>query len=423
VAFYAGYVDLKYRPKPTDLVCSFTLRPARGVSMKEAAGAVAGESSVGTWTEISTSSPRIKGMGAKVFSIKGRAIEVAYPPELFEAGNMPQIFSSIAGNIFGMKVLDSLRLEDVKWPRSMMNSFPGPAFGVKGVRRILRVPKRPLCGTIIKPKLGLREKEHARVAYNAWYGGIDIVKDDENLTSQPFNHFDRRITETLKLRDKAEKETGERKIYMPNISAEYNEMLKRAKFVKRAGGEYIMVDILTVGWSALQALRNEDLGLVIHAHRAMHAALTRNKEHGISMVTLADAARLCGVDQLHIGTVVGKMEGPKQEVVALGEEIEERFVHPKGHILSEDWGRIKPVFAVCSGGLHPGLIPPLVRMLGKDIIAQVGGGVHGHPGGTIAGAKATRQAIDAIMAGQTLHEYARTHKELQAAIRKWGALR
>lgn len=422
MAFYSGYVDLKYRPKPTDMVCSFTLKPAAGVSVEEAAGAVAGESSVGTWTDVSTSSPRIRAMGAKVFSIKGRWIEVAYPQELFENGNMAQIFSSVAGNIFGMKVIDSLRLEDIKWPAKIRNSFPGPAFGIKGIRKMLRIPKRPLCGTIIKPKLGLREKEHAKVAYDAWRGGLDMVKDDENLTSQPFNHFDKRIKETLRLRDRAEKETGERKIYMPNVTAEYNEMLKRAKFVKRCGGEYVMVDILTVGWSALQALRNENLGLVIHAHRAMHAALTRNKEHGISMLALADAARLCGVDQLHIGTAVGKMEGPKEEVVMIGEEIEERLVRPKGHRLAENWGRIKPVFAVCSGGLHPGLVPQLVKMLGNDIIVQAGGGVHGHPLGTAKGAAAMRQAIDAAMSGIPPREYAKTHKELRLAIEKWGAL-
>jgi ribulose-bisphosphate carboxylase large chain len=403
MAFYSGYVDKNYKPKPTDLVCTFKVRPASGASIEEAAGAVAGESSVGTWTDVLTSSPRIRAMGAKVFSINGHVIKVAYPFELFEPGNMAQIFSSIAGNIFGMKILETLRLEDVHWPEKFASSFPGPKFGIKGIRKLLRVPKRPLCGTIIKPKLGLSEKEHAKVAYEAWSGGLDIVKDDENLTNQLFNKFDERITETLKLRDKAERETGEKKIYMPNVSAEYNEMLRRAKFVKKCGGEYVMVDILTVGWSALQALRNENLGLVIHAHRAMHAALTRNTEHGISMLVLADAAKLCGVDQLHIGTAVGKMEGPKEEVVELSK-------------------RIKPVFPVCSGGLHPGHVPELVRMLGNDIIIQAGGGVHGHPGGTVKGAMAMRQMIDSVMEGIPPREYARKHRELALAIEKWGVL-
>ena len=46
------------------------------------------------------------------------------------------------------------------------------------------------------------------------------------------------------MRDKAEKETGEKKVYMPNITAETFEMIKRAKYVKSLNGRYIMVDIL-----------------------------------------------------------------------------------------------------------------------------------------------------------------------------------
>ncbi len=309
-----------------------------------------------------------------------------------------------------MKDIESLRLEDVQWPEKLVKSFRGPKFGVQGIRKLLKVKSRPLCGTIIKPKLGLNEKGHARVAYEAWVGGLDLVKDDENLTSQPFNKFYKRISETLKLRDKAEKETGEKKIYMPNVTAETSEMVKRARFVKSCGGEYAMVDILTIGWSGLQTIReaNEDLKLVLHGHRAMHGALTRNKNHGISMKFIADTVRLIGVDQLHIGTAVGKMMETKEEVIGNKHELQKNFFG------------LKPVFAVCSGGLHPGLVPPLVKMLGKDIIIQCGGGVHGHPNGTRAGAKALRQAIDAVTKKENFQEYAKTHKELKMALEKWG---
>jgi ribulose-bisphosphate carboxylase large chain len=167
---------------------------------------------------------------------------------------------------------------------------------------------------------------------------------------------------------------------------------------------------------------NEDLKLVLHGHRAGHAALTRNKKHGISMVPLADAARLIGVDQLHIGTGVGKMEGSAKEVADLTHEIEDLIVKPHGHILAENWGNVKPVFAVCSGGLYPGTIPKLVDLFGKDIIIQAGGGVHGNPMGTAAGAKSIRQAIDAVMKGIDLKTYAEKHKELKIAIEKWGLI-
>ncbi|MEM7820353.1 MAG: RuBisCO large subunit C-terminal-like domain-containing protein, partial [Candidatus Aenigmatarchaeota archaeon] len=278
---YKGYIHLNYKPSENDLVCEFRIEPAKGVSMRMASEAVAAESSVGTWTDVKTAGPNIMRKAAKVFYIKPPCVRIAYPSELFEAGNMPCILSSVAGNVFGMKELNNLRLEDIHWPEWLMKSFKGPLYGIPGVRKILNVYDRPLCGTIIKPKLGLGWREHAKVAYEAWCGGIDIVKDDENLTSQSFNKFEERVTETLRLRDKAETETGERKMYMANVSAETNEMIRRAKFVKNAGGEYVMVDILTVGWAGLQTLRdaNEELRLVLHAHRAGHAAMTRNKRH------------------------------------------------------------------------------------------------------------------------------------------------
>jgi ribulose-bisphosphate carboxylase large chain len=420
-----SYIDLNYEPTKDDLICLFRVEPAKGVSIRKAAEHVAAESSIGTWTEVKTMKPRIRRLGAKVFGIKKNYIKIAYPSDLFEPGNMSQILSSIAGNIFGMKAVRNLRLEDVQWPYKIMKSFKGPLFGIKGIRKLLKVPKRPLCGTIIKPKLGLNEREHAKVAYEAWVGGIDIVKDDENLSSLRFNRFEKRILETLKMRDKAEKETGEVKIYMPNITAEIDTMLERAYFVKEAGGRYAMVDIITVGWSALQNLRNanDDLKLVLHAHRAGHATFTRNKKHGISMVVVGDIARLIGVDQLHIGTIIGKMEGVKKEILTIEEEIEKDIIKEKHHFLAENWHHIKPVFAVCSGGLHPGTVPYLVKNLGNDIIIQAGGGVHGHSSGTRAGAKAMRQAIEAVMENIDLEKYAKTHKELRDAVKKFGVVK
>jgi ribulose-bisphosphate carboxylase large chain len=417
-----GYLQLDYKPGRNDLVCEFYVDPAKGYTVRKAAEHVASESSIGTWTDVATMKPRIRKMGAKVFDIKGKWVKIAYPQELFEEGNMPQIYSSIAGNIFGMKMVDNLRLESIHWPKSIMRSFKGPMFGIPGVRKVLGVKDRPLVGTIVKPKLGLNEKEHAKVAYDAWVGGLDIVKDDENLSHMKFNKFEQRVKETLKLRDQAEKETGERKMYMPNVTAGCSDMLRRAKFVKDNGGEYMMVDIITTGWSGLQTLRdyNQDLKLVMHAHRAEHAAFTRNPKHGISMLVIAETSRLIGVDQIHIGTVVGKMEGKEQDVVNIGEEIEKRIIKEHGHVLGDNWGDMKPVFAVCSGGLHPGQLPKLVEILGKDIIAQFGGGCHGHPGGTMKGAMAIRQAADAAVREIDLKQHAKSNYELREALRKWS---
>jgi len=379
---YEDFVDLTYKPTEDDVVCNFSVETF-DEDITKMAGGVAAESSIGTWTELATMKGYVKKLHAVAFDINGDSVRVAYPIELFEPGNMPNILSSVAGNVFGLKDLKNLRLNDVHMPREMITSFKGPKYGI------------------------VDSQDHAEVAFNAWVGGCDIVKDDENLSSQKFNPFDDRVVKTLKYRDIAEEQTGEKKIYMPNVTSETNEMVKRAQFVADQGGEYVMIDILTCGFSALQTLRDQDLDLVFHAHRAGHAAFTKNPKHGIAMRVIAKLSRIVGVDQLHVGTAVGKMAETKKEVLTNCEA------------LKEEMSGLKRVMPVASGGLHPALVPSLVNIFGVDFVIQAGGGIHGHEQGTVAGAKAMRQAVDATMEHVDLKEYAATHRELQSALETW----
>jgi len=421
------YVDLKYKPNENEIICCYKIKPAKGISIEKAANHLAGESSIDTWSDILTLSPNIaKRLKPHVFYIdkKKCKIKIAYNCELFEKNSIPQILSSIAGNIFGMKILESLRLEDISFPKSILKNFKGPKFGLKGIRKLFKVD-RPLIGTIVKPKVGLTSKQHAKVAYEAWIGGCDIVKDDENLTNQKFNRFEKRLELTFKLKERAEKETGEKKVYMCNITApSCKEMLRRAKLVKDIGNEYVMIDIIPTGFTALQTLReeNEELNIIIHAHRCMHAALTRNENHGISMLVIAKLIRMIGLDQLHIGTVLGKMHGDKEEVLSIRDECvsQKTEANENLNILGQDWFNIKPIFPVASGGLDPTMIPELVKIFGNDIILQFGGGIHAHPLGTEAGAKACRQALEAVRKNISLEDAAEKYKELREAMRKWG---
>jgi ribulose-bisphosphate carboxylase large chain len=403
---YIDFVDLKYTPDETEILCTFSIEPD-GVSMEEAAGAVAAESSIGTWTELTTTKPYVEKLAAHVYGIKGKVAKIAYPIELFETNNMPNVLSSISGNVFGLRTLKNLRFDDVLFPDRLVKTFKGPKYGVNGIRKLLKIYDRPLVGTIIKPKLGLKTKDHAEVAYQAWVGGCDIVKDDENLSSQKFNPFEKRLVQTLEKRDKAEEKTDEKKVYMINVTAETEEMVRRAELVLKNGGEYAMIDILTCGFSALQTFREQDFKLVIHAHRAGHAAVTKSHRHGISMRVLSKVARIVGVDQLHVGTVVGKMFETKEEVAENCEA------------LKVGMGGIKKVMPVASGGLYPALVPALVKFFGKDFVIQAGGGIHGHMNGTESGAKAMRQALDATLKGIALEDYAEKHTELKAALETW----
>ena len=405
---YADFLDLDYEPSPSELVCTFRLRPADGVGLEAAASRVASESSNGTWTELQVDGD-VTDLSATAFAVDGDEVRVAYPAELFEPGNMAQVLSCIAGNILGMKAVERIRLLDCAWPEGLATSFPGPAFGTAVREEIFDAGERPITATVPKPKVGLSTDQHAEIGYEAWVGGIDLLKDDENLTDQAFNPFADRLSESLARRDEAEEETGERKSYLVNVTAETGTMVERVDEVASQGGEYVMVDVVTAGWSALQTVRERcgELGLAIHAHRAMHAAFDRHEDHGVSMRCLAQFARLCGVDHIHTGTAgLGKMEN--EDTVGINE-----------WLYSDLYG-LRDVLPVASGGLHPGVVPALLDRVGTNVCVQAGGGVHGHPDGTRAGAKALRAAIDAAMAGTPLEASADDHPELAAALDTWG---
>ena len=426
IDWYRDFVDLQYRPSRTDLVCLFRFEPSEKISKLEAAGRIASESSAGTWTTLAHLPRRIESVKARSFDIRGNFVRVAYPIDIWEPGNVPQLLSGVAGNIFGMKALKNLRLVDVSLPDSYLKKFRGPEFGIEGIRRMLKVRHRPVTGAVAKPKIGWDAGEHARIAYETWMGGFDLVKDDENLTSTRFNRFEQRVKLCSRMRDRAEKETGQIKSALMNITGETRLMTKRAKILHDFGFEFAMIDVVTVGFGALQTMREvcHDYKIAIHAHRAMHAALDRNPRHGVSMLFLAKICRLIGVDQIHVGTVVGKLAGTRQDVLDIRDEITRSIAgNKKSRSLTQRWNGIRPVLPVSSGGIHPGIIPEVLDIMGPNMALLVSGGIHGHPDGTRTGAMAAMQSIEATMNKIPLREYAKSHPELAAALEKWGFVR
>ena len=423
IEWYHDFINLKYKPRKTDLKVLFYFEPARGITKEDAIGRVASESSTGTWTTLFKLPPRMKKIMATAYKIQGNYVHVAYPLDLWEPGNAPQLLSGIAGNIFGMKALDNLRLIDASLPAEYIKHFQGPGLGIPGVRKYFKVYDRPLTGAVPKPKLGFSAEEHAKIGFETWMGGFDLVKDDENLTSQSFNNFYKRVQLMGKMRDRAEKETGQVKDALINITAETKEMEKRARALHEHGFKYAMIDVVTSGTAAVQTLRETlgDYKMAIHAHRAMHAAFDRNPKHGISMQFLAKIMRMIGVEEIHSGTAVGKLVGSKEEVQSIADVLREKKTKEyKNILLEQDWNNIKPAFPVSSGGLHPGLVPDEMEIYGKEFMMLVSGGIHGHPRGTRAGAMATMQAIEATKKKISLEEYSKGHKELREALEKWG---
>jgi ribulose-bisphosphate carboxylase large chain len=154
----------------------------------------------------------------------------------------------------------------------------------------------------------------------------------------------------------------------------------------------------------------------------MHAVFDRQPHHGVDFLAIAKWARLLGVDHVHVGTGVGKLEGTIAEMGERRRMMTEALAPAGGGTLfDQPWGSLKPVLPVASGGLHPGHVPQLDATFGKDAFFLFGGGVHGHPGGSRAGAAAARAAVEAVAAGQSLEVAAKASPELRVALDLWSA--
>ena len=377
--------------------------------LEDCARVVAMEQSTGTWTKLrKRKGSREDRLAAWVESTdrKARTARIAFPVEIFEPANMAGVLAIVAGNLFGLGSLERARLTDLELPAKFAKAYAGPRVGTAGIRKAVGTTRsgRPHGGTIVKPKVGLTPKQTAAAAKEAALGGLDLIKDDETLTDQAFCPLGERAPLVLEALDQAREETGKACLYAVNITAGSRSMLDRLDLVSGAGANCVMVDVLTAGFDGLHEVRRSTR-LPIHVHRAMHGALTRSHDFGIAMLPLARLVRLCGGDQLHVGSASGKMERTEGLDALLS-------------ALREPWHGMRPTFPVSSGGLHPGSVPKEVKAFGKDVVLQAGGGIHGHPAGTTAGARAFMQAIAAAHEGRPLAKD--PPPELRAALEHWG---
>ncbi len=393
------------------VICDY--RVTTDMPMEKAAEAIAAEQSTGTWTGISTLTEDVfEKYGGRVTKIDKDNIRIAYPVDDFslDIGAVPQILSVIAGNLFGLESIGKLRLEDVFFPKCMLREFKGPKFGVKGLRENLKRPEKPLVGTIVKPKIGLPPKEFADYVYQAGKGGLTNSKDDETLSNQKFCPIEDRTVAVAEALDRLKSE-GHLMMHAINVSTSGHEILEVAEKVQSWGAKELMVDVITCGFAAVQALAEDpSIKVPIHVHRTMHGAMTRDPLHGISMLPITKLVRMCGGDALHIGTLgVGKMSGNANADLA------------NLNACLDSTGGYKTVMPVCSGGVYPGMIGRMVQVSGKTVQIQAGGGVAGHPGGVRKGAMAMCQAVDAAFNDIPVQEYAKDHEELRIALEMWGS--
>ncbi len=440
-----GYWEPDYVPKDTDIISVFRVTPQDGVDPIEASAAVAGESSTATWTVVWTDRlTACEKYRAKCYRVDpvpnapgSYFAYIAYDLDLFEPGSIANLSASIIGNVFGFKPLKALRLEDMRLPVAYVKTFQGPATGIVVERERLDKFGRPLLGATVKPKLGLSGRNYGRVVYEALKGGLDFTKDDENINSQPFMHWRERFLYCMEAVAKAEAATGEVKgTYLNVTGATMEDMYERADFAKELGSCVVMID-LVIGYTAIQSMakwaRKNDM--ILHLHRAGHSTYTRQKTHGVSFRVIAKWMRLAGVDHIHAGTVVGKLEGDPNTTRGYYDICREDYnpmTLEHGLFFDQNWASLNKLMPVASGGIHAGQMHQLLDLLGEDVVLQFGGGTIGHPMGIAAGATANRVALEAMIFArnsgrdilaegpQILEQAAKTCTPLKQALDTWG---
>ncbi len=434
-----GYWEPDYQVKDTDVVVVFRVTPQKGVEPEEAAAAVAGESSTATWTVVWTDRLtdcelyRAKAYRCDPVPNTGEGTKVdaqyfayiAYDIDLFEPGSIANLTASIIGNVFGMKAVKALRLEDMRVPVAYLKTFHGPGTGIVVERERLDKFGRPLLGATTKPKLGLSGRNYGRVVYEALKGGLDFVKDDENINSQPFMHWRDRFLYCMEAVNRASAATGEVKGHYLNVTAgTMDEMIERAEFAKSLGSIIVMID-LVIGYTAIQTMakwaRQNDM--ILHLHRAGNSTYSRQKNHGMNFRVICKWMRMAGVDHIHAGTVVGKLEGDPQMIKGFYDTLRETHTPmslENGLFFDQDWASLNKVMPVASGGIHAGQMHQLLHYLGEDVVLQFGGGTIGHPQGIQQGAIANRVALEAmVLARNEGRDYLREGPQILEAAAKW----
>ena len=373
------------------------------------------EGSTGTWAEIKEETAEVRErLSGKLVGyyevpapegVKRAVVQFAFSIDAW-GGDVPMMLLSFAGNCFAYS--SRLRLLDICFPDTLVKRFKGPKFGVEGTRKLVNVEKRPLILHIIKPKMGMAPEQTANQVYQTAIGGVDMVKDDE-MTSETYNcKFEDRLSAVMAAIEKAEKKTGKRVIYFVSVTDEVNKIHEKARNAVKAGANGLLL-CYSAGPSILRVLAEDpQIDVPILLHPSHMISMTPR----ISWPPLAKICRLCGADLMLTPSywssipLVSLEEGLRTAQVKLAP-----FFH------------IKKTWPMPAAGMYPGLLPTLVREYGTDIVIPSGGGMLGHPMGYTAGAKAWRQAIDAVMVGVPLEEAAKTKPELKAAIDHWGVLK
>lgn len=405
------------------VIATYLIEKEPDVDILTYALSIAIEQSTGTWVPVPEETPEVRQRHAgKVMGIyeiphyefelpaglqsRSYVISIAFPYINFGA-QIPMLLSTVIGNI---SMMGRLKLLDLHFPGSFVQEFGGPKFGIAGIRKLLGVSTRPLLNNMIKPCTGFPPEVGAKLFYEVAAGGADIIKDDELLANPSFNPLEERVRMYMKAERQAYEETGERTLYCANVTDRADRVLDNAKRAIDAGANALLLNYLTVGISVLRALAEDpEINVPIMAHPDFSGVLYESPFSGVSSsLVLGKLPRLAGADIVVYAYPYAKFSFLRDRYLQIVQMLRAPFYD------------LSTVFPMPGGGVHQGNVPLLMKELGTDWVIGAGGAIHGHSMGPRAGAKAFRQAIDAVVAGIPLEQAAREQPELQAAVERWG---
>ncbi|MBB3127723.1 2,3-diketo-5-methylthiopentyl-1-phosphate enolase [Paenibacillus rhizosphaerae] len=337
-------------------------------------------------------------------------VTIAYPDINFSR-DIPALLVTVFGKI---SMDGKIKLSRLGFSDHFLQGFPGPKFGITGIRDILGVHDRPLLMSIFKSVIGLNVDELREQFLKQALGGVDLIKDDEILFENELTPIEKRVEVCLKAAEAAQKETGKKLLYAANLTGPTSSLKSQAKKAIGAGANALLFNVLSYGFDVLHELSSDpEITVPIAAHPALAGAVYPSPHYGISAsVLLGQLMRLAGADLVLFPSPYGSVTMPKAENMAIRDELISRELPMKASM------------PVPSAGIHPGLVPLILRDFGTDVVVNAGGGIHGHPMGTEAGGRAFVQAIAAAQQSIPLARYAEDrHPELKAALDAWGGER
>ena len=386
------------------------------VAPERAADIIAGEQSSGTFVPIPGEDEALKARAAASWEItpldetstgqnKRYQLRLSWPLENFGA-SLPNLMTTVAGNLYELKPVAGLRLMDIDLPDEFAAAYPGPAFGIAGTRQLAGVPEGPLVGTIIKPSVGLSAAGTAELVDQLCAAGIDFIKDDELQADGPACPFDERVRKVMEVINRHAERTGKKVMYAFNLTGELDDMKRRHDLVLSLGGTLTMLSLNSVGMTGFNAFRKH-AQLPIHAHRNGWGYL----QGGWSYIAWQKLWRLAGADQMHVNGLANKFHERDESVIASARAcLTPMFAHKPCTVM--------PVFS--SGQTIRQAPGTWAALQSTDLIFLAGGGLFAHPGGIAAGVAALRQSWEAAMQGIPLETTAKTHRELREALEKFS---